>query len=98
MCTENKYRELDERVDNVEQRLTKVETTLADMRNECRTGFADLKAELVRIYEARKEGLPQGLERQGDVAVHPSRRRSEGDSCDRHLGSPERGVRGAERR
>lgn len=55
MCTENKYRELDERVDDVEQRLTKVETTLADMRNECRTGFADLKAELVRIYDERSK-------------------------------------------
>lgn len=55
MCTENKYRELDERVDDVEQRLTKVETTLADMRNECRTGFADLKAELIRIYDERSK-------------------------------------------
>lgn len=55
MCTENKYRELDERVDDVEQRLTKVETTLADMRNECRTGFADLKSELVRIYDERSK-------------------------------------------
>ena len=55
MCTENKYRELDERVDDVERRLTKVETTLADMRNECRTGFADLKAELVRIYDERSK-------------------------------------------
>lgn len=55
MCDENKYRELDRRVDDVEDRLAKVETSLADMRDECRTGFADLKAELVRIYDERSK-------------------------------------------
>jgi len=55
MCDENKYRELDMRVDDVEDRLAKVETSLADMRDECRTGFADLKAELVRIYDERSK-------------------------------------------
>lgn len=55
MCDETKYHELDKRVDGLEQRLTKVETALADMRTECRTGFSDLKAELVRIYDERSK-------------------------------------------
>lgn len=46
---------LEQRVDTLDHRITVVETTLGDMRAECRTGFSDLKTELNRIYDDRSK-------------------------------------------
>ena len=55
MCDSTKYHELDQRVDAMDRRLTAVETNLADMRAECKSGFEDLKSELHRVYEERSK-------------------------------------------
>lgn len=53
MCDRHHYDELEDRVDELENRLTAVETSIADMRNECKEGFAKLGDELGRIYSER---------------------------------------------
>lgn len=53
MCDHVHYDKLEGRVDQLENRLTAVETTLADMREESKAGFADLKGELKSIHEEK---------------------------------------------
>ena len=55
MCDRPHYEDLEARVDGLDNRLTVVETTVADMRNECRQGFSDVKDQLRTIYEERAE-------------------------------------------
>ena len=55
MCDRPHYEDLEARVDGLDNRLTAVETTVADMRNECRQGFSDVKDQLRTIYEERTE-------------------------------------------
>lgn len=55
MGDESRFRQLEDRVDSIDTRLTKVETSLTDMRGEVRAGFADLKAELLRVYDERSK-------------------------------------------
>ena len=62
MCSPAKFEEMDGEIDNLsnrlataESRLTKLETTVADMRNECKQGFADVKDQLKTIYAERSE-------------------------------------------
>ena len=62
MCSPAKFEEMDGEIDSLsnrlataESRLTKLETTVADMRNECRQGFSDVKDQLRAIYEERTE-------------------------------------------
>ena len=62
MCSPAKFEEMGGEIDGLsnrlaiaESRLTKLETTVADMRNECRQGFSDVKDQLRTIYEERSE-------------------------------------------
>ena len=55
MCDRPHYEDLEARVDGLDNRLTAVETTVTDMRNECRQGFSDVKDQLREIYEERAE-------------------------------------------
>ena len=62
MCSPAKFEEMGGEIDSLsnrlvtaETRLTKLETTVADMRNECRQGFSDVKDQLRTIYEERAE-------------------------------------------
>lgn len=55
MCDKPHYDVLEARVDKMDNRLTAVETTVADMRNECKQGFTDLKVQLSAIYAERAE-------------------------------------------
>ena len=62
MCSPAKFEEMGGEIDSLssrlataESRLTKLETTVADMRNECRQGFSDVKDQLRVIYEERAE-------------------------------------------
>ena len=62
MCSPAKFEEMGGEIDSLsnrlvtaETRLTKLETTVADMRNECRQGFSDVKDQLRTIYEERTE-------------------------------------------
>ena len=55
MCDRLHYKDLEARVDGLDNRLTAVETTVTDMRNECRQGFSDVKDQLRAIYEERAE-------------------------------------------
>ena len=55
MCDRPHYEDLEARVDGLDNRLTAVETTVDDMRNECRQGFSDVKDQLRTIYEERAE-------------------------------------------
>lgn len=55
MCDRPHYEDLEARVDGLDNRLTTVETTVADMRNECKQGFADVKDQLRVIYDERAE-------------------------------------------
>lgn len=54
MCDEEKFHALETRVDSVENRLTKVETSLSDMRSECQRGFASIEKNVDRIYDQNK--------------------------------------------
>ena len=54
MSEDEKYNQLELRVDNVENRLIKVEISLSDMRDEVRRGFADLKTDFQRVYAAQE--------------------------------------------
>ena len=53
MCDHVHYDQLEGRVDQMESRLTAVETSIEDMRRECKTGFEKLGADLCRIYDER---------------------------------------------
>ena len=62
MCSPAKFEEMGGEIDSLsnrlataESRLTKLETAVADMRNECRQGFSDVKDQLRVIYEERAE-------------------------------------------
>lgn len=55
MCDKPHYDDLEGRVDKLETRLSVVETSITDMRQECSTGFSDIKAELRRIYSERSK-------------------------------------------
>lgn len=55
MCDENHYHALDERVDDIDRRLTAVETGVRDMREETRQGFTDVKNQLTALYSERSE-------------------------------------------
>ena len=55
MCDRLHYKDLEARVDGLDNRLTAVETTVTDMRNECRQGFSDVKDQLSAIYGERAE-------------------------------------------
>lgn len=55
MCDHEHYTRLDERVDEIDRRLTAVETGLNDFREESRQGFSDVKAQLNHLYEDRAE-------------------------------------------
>lgn len=46
---------LDERVDKMDARLTRVETEMKDSRDENRRGFDDIKTQLNHLYEERSE-------------------------------------------
>ena len=46
---------LDERVDKMDARLTRVETEMKDSRDENRRGFDDIKNQLNHLYEERSE-------------------------------------------
>lgn len=51
----NKCEAMEARVDKIDARLTKVETTLDAMRSEWREGLSDLKNQLVALYGERAE-------------------------------------------
>ena len=62
MCSPAKFEEMGGEIDSLsnrlataESRLTKLETTVVDMRNECRQGFSDVKDQLRVIYDERAE-------------------------------------------
>lgn len=55
MCDRPHYEDLEARVDGLDNRLTAVETTVSDMRNECKQGFSDVKDQLRVIYDERAE-------------------------------------------
>lgn len=55
MCDHIRYNELETKVNKMDNRLTAVETSVADMRNECKQGFTDLKVQLCAIYAERAE-------------------------------------------
>ena len=46
---------LDERVDKIDSRLTRVETEMKDSRDENRRGFDDIKTQLNHLYAERSE-------------------------------------------
>lgn len=54
MCDHESFENLKDRVDALENRLTKVETEVTSMRSECRVGFDDVKKSLDRVYEERR--------------------------------------------
>lgn len=47
--------ELDKRVNDIDKRLTVVETGVRDFREESRQGFSDIKMQLNHLYEERAE-------------------------------------------
>ena len=62
MCDTVKFKELDERVDDMDKRLTRVETSLVDIREDNRVarednqrGFDDIKTQLNHLYAERAE-------------------------------------------
>lgn len=55
MCDRPHYEDLEARVDGLDNRLTAVETTVGDMRNECKQGFSDVKDQLRAFYDERTE-------------------------------------------
>jgi hypothetical protein len=50
MCDKEAFKTLDERVDDHESRITRIETSMSDFHNEARTGFADIKCQLSNLY------------------------------------------------
>lgn len=55
MCDHEHYKDLDERVDDIDRRLTAVETGMKDFRDETRQGFKDVKDQLNHLYAERSE-------------------------------------------
>lgn len=53
MCDRDKFLALSEKVDNVDHRLTVVETSLTDVRKDIEEGFNSLRGDLGRIYEEK---------------------------------------------
>ena len=53
MCDHVHYDQLAGRVDQMENRLKAVETSIEDMHRECKNGFEKLGADLSRIYDER---------------------------------------------
>lgn len=53
MCDRDKFMALAAKVDNVEHRLTVVETNLADVRKDIEAGFDALRDDLQRIYDEK---------------------------------------------
>lgn len=55
MCDRPHYEDLDERVTELDKRLSLVENSVAEMREEMNIGFKDLKVTLTAFYEERKK-------------------------------------------
>lgn len=55
MCEQEQFNALEQRVDNVENRLTKVETSLSDFRCEMQTGFSQLDRHLSNLYSEKQK-------------------------------------------
>lgn len=55
MCDREEFISLEDRVDNLENRMAVVETTVNDMRRENQNGFNDVKQQLQNLYGERKE-------------------------------------------
>lgn len=53
MCDKEHYDDLEERVSGLETRLVQVETSITDLRDECKGAFGRLETELRRIYDER---------------------------------------------
>ena len=49
------YKSLDQRVDEIDRRLTAVETGVHDFREEARQSFTDIKAQFANLYAERTE-------------------------------------------
>lgn len=47
--------QLESRVDNLEERVAVIETTVTDMRRECNVGFTDIKQQLFSYMDERKQ-------------------------------------------
>ena len=62
MCDHEHYKDLDERVDDIDRRLTAVETGMKDFRDETRQGFKDVKDQLNHLYAERSEWGKMGRE------------------------------------
>lgn len=55
MCDRAEFNNLEERVDNLEERVAVIEVTVNDMRRENQQGFSDVKNQLQNLYGERKE-------------------------------------------
>lgn len=55
MCDKAHYEGLEDRVDAIDIRLTKMESEVMGMRNEMKEGFYDLKEQLGHIYAEKAE-------------------------------------------
>lgn len=53
MCDHAHYQELENRLDDHEKRLTKIETSLDETKQIVREGFADIKATMHDIYSEK---------------------------------------------
>lgn len=53
MCDEENYEALEGRVDEIDQRLTRVETRQNEQTQMMRDGFADVKTQLCAIYSEK---------------------------------------------
>lgn len=55
MCDEDNFKALERRVDKMETRLTKLETSVADSREENKKGFDALHIQLNQIYAEKQK-------------------------------------------
>ena len=55
MCDKATYTALEERVDGIDQRLTRVETRQNEQTQMMRDGFADVKSQMQNLYAERAE-------------------------------------------
>lgn len=69
MCDRLHYEDMEKRVDELDNRLTRVETSLDAMRGECREGFTDIKAQLNNIYAERREWGKWARDHLGKVII-----------------------------